>query len=213
MMFEKDDRIKIWGDIKSLCSEAMQDECEAKLQSIFAYENYDMYFERLQDIHYAIEPLLNEADRYYSANMDIDKVLFALLDALEAYEYFNRHVKINKKDYDYTKIRKKFEELKPLLVADCEITLRVPLHPNTVYNDTLFTLIEECGLRRDAAAYVLNVLYGIDKKLPQTKQAKKEYIKVLDMLNKILDHAEDQGHDQDDIERDRNEISKLKKYT
>jgi len=212
MNFTKDERIKIWGDIKSLCSEDMQNECEDKLQKLFAHGNHDVYLKRLHQIYFTFTIFMNNSNENFIVNMDSEKALFAMLDAYEEYEYFNKHVKINKKDYDYTKIRKKFEDIEPLLISDSKIVLRVPIHPNYVYNDTLHTLIEDCNFDDEKAEALLNTFSGVNKKPPQTKQAKREFRQIFDVLNKILNDAEEKGHDKEDIERERTELKKILQY-
>jgi len=75
MNFTKDERIKIWGNITSLCSEDMQSECKDKLHKLFAYGNLDMYFERLQDLHYAFEPFTSSNNDNYIENIETEKAL------------------------------------------------------------------------------------------------------------------------------------------
>lgn len=211
MSFNKDERVKIWADIKGFCSEESQQVCDDKLQELFRYGYYDMYFERLSDLCYTLEPYTKSNNDSYLQDMDSQKVIFVLLDAFIAYEYFNKHIK-DKGHYDYTKLVKKFEDIQPFLVSESKITINVPFHPNCTYNDALHSLIEDCGLDREIVTALLNTLFDIEKKPPQTMQVKREMQGVFNAINEIIDILEKQGHSEEAIEEAKAEIIKLKKY-
>ena len=202
--FTSNDRITIWGNIKNIFKD--KELIENKLQELFSYENFTSYLRKLDDIYYELssEEELN--------NPEIENVILLLLDGLISQEYFYKNI-TDEKHYDYTKIRKKFDDIKKYLVSSSNITLNTPIHPNYTYNDIFHTLTSEYNLSDDFVHNLLKKVFDKKKKPPQTLQAKREIKSIVDILHNIVTTAEKSGnHSKEDIERSYKEITELKKH-
>lgn len=180
-------RIKIWNNIIDLCSDKI--ECEQKIQELFQYQNHNEYYNKLDGLHSYLAPYATKGNDFYIQNLDIQELIFLLMNALIDYEYFN--LKIDKKNgYNYKDIRNQFENIKKYLVNIDEVQIKIPTHPNIIYNNTYHILIEKYNVNNNDVTEILNILLDFTKKAKNLITNKKEYTDVIKSFKKLIEHIQ-----------------------
>jgi len=113
------------------------------------------------------------------------KIFKLCLEGLDELLFFNDTIG-ETKDYSGHKVREIIEKAKPFIKNSDQIEVRIPIHPNSEYNEIYFTLLNDYKIKKEDVLLILESIYDKKKKAQPPKRRINELKELRSIFHRII---------------------------